>query len=546
MRYLLLMRLSMKHTSTREITKPLIKLKVINIVFVLACIPIDILSARLMSKLVDSAIASNLHGVIFNGSMYLIVFLAAVLAKFVFQVNFSKMYTVCKHKCKIIFYKLLYDLPLYKLFMFEEGRLKESIDDDLSSTLNRVVFYYPNIISHATSTIIYSAYIAKYSFVSSITLVIIGILQIIPPITTKLYFEKNYADTRDVEAKITNLILESYRGFSVIKLFNLNVWFLSRISVIHNKYKKVGVKGIKTTATENTISNLISTIIKYGTYALFGLLVFYNIIDRSLGITIIALSTKMYASMMLLFSSLTGIFVSKQAEKRLEDLFKTNSKDTDLGTTINSRLVLNNISISFDGKTIVKNYSHIFPKSGICLIKGRNGCGKTTLLRLLTGLICPSKGNVELNDVNIYNLKAREVVKVFSYLPQEDIKLGITVRDLFCSIENPESQKYAVITSKEFGLDIDSICDTQIYNLSGGERKKVFLSFILAQNNKIVFLDEPTNSLDDDGINILVNKLKDLDALVFVVTHDNYFDEISDYTYHMLEGDIQIEKKDKV
>ena len=97
--------------------------------------------------------------------------------------------------------------------------------------------------------------------------------------------------------------------------------------------------------------------------------------------------------------------------------------------------------------------------------------------------------------------------------------------------------------SKRFNLTDKQINETKISDLSGGERKKVFLALAFAINPKILLLDEPTNSLDEAGKMTLVSLLQRRDNGTLIITHDQLFDSIADCFYRISNGGIIDETK---
>ena len=107
----------------------------------------------------------------------------------------------------------------------------------------------------------------------------------------------------------------------------------------------------------------------------------------------------------------------------------------------------------------------------------------------------------------------------FAYLPQEDATLNLTPYELFCEAEKDEVDS-ALEIARQFGLSEGNIYSTSICDLSGGERKKVYLSRLLARENEFLFLDEPTNCLDSESVEILIEMMKKRKKGWLVITHD--------------------------
>ena len=95
----------------------------------------------------------------------------------------------------------------------------------------------------------------------------------------------------------------------------------------------------------------------------------------------------------------------------------------------------------------------------------------------------------------------------------------------------------------ELGLQEEILSETQISELSGGERKKVYLALGFGVNPKFMLLDEPTNSLDEKGKLVLKQLLKKYSGGAMIITHEDYFDDITDFNYMLNNGGWICEKK---
>lgn len=176
-------------------------------------------------------------------------------------------------------------------------------------------------------------------------------------------------------------------------------------------------------------------------------------------------------------------------------------------------LRVNNLSIEFS-TVLFKNISFsLGNKEKIGLI-GLNGTGKTTLLRILTGLEKPDSGKVEIS-------KEEHI----EYLPQEysfekDILVGEILEEM---VANPKTEMYKVTkVLNRLGLtDIDFYAD--INSFSEGQKMKLYLAKLLITNPTILLLDEPTNHLDITGIRWLENFIKNFEGICIIISHDRVF-----------------------
>ena len=180
-------------------------------------------------------------------------------------------------------------------------------------------------------------------------------------------------------------------------------------------------------------------------------------------------------------------------------------------------LELKHISKAYGGRTLIKDFSYIFLKGDRVGFVGRNGCGKTTLLRILTGHLEPDSGEVE----------AGQTVKI-GYFSQENeymdesMKAIDYVREIGEYIETPEGKVTASALMERFLFD-GTMQWSRIEKLSGGEKRRLYLLRILMGAPNVLVLDEPTNDLDIQTLTILEDYLDSFQGIVAVVSHDRYF-----------------------
>ncbi|WPX97185.1 heme ABC exporter ATP-binding protein CcmA [Candidatus Bandiella euplotis] len=185
-------------------------------------------------------------------------------------------------------------------------------------------------------------------------------------------------------------------------------------------------------------------------------------------------------------------------------------------------LTCDNISAQKNGRTLFSRFGiTLFP--GACLlIKGRNGIGKSTLLRIIANLTHKSEGNIFFNTLNV-KLALHEFYSLLFYINTQDIldKNQTVLQNLkfWAKLYNQEINILAAV--KTFALE--PYVHTAVSNLSQGFKQRVLLARLLLNNTKIWLLDEPLNGLDNYGKDIFVNLVKARcmqSGIVIIVTHD--------------------------
>lgn len=183
---------------------------------------------------------------------------------------------------------------------------------------------------------------------------------------------------------------------------------------------------------------------------------------------------------------------------------------------------INNISFKYDKKTAELTLNDInlnLKEASINVLLGLNGCGKTTLLKLLAGLEKPLSGAIYYDGEELTKISIKERSKRFSYVPQHSYVIGdILVRDylLFGTAnklafyQSPGEEEKQLVASVSERLGITHLLDKNIGEVSGGERQIIFIACALIQDTPIILLDEPTSALDIKNQNKVLTVLKEI------------------------------------
>lgn len=189
--------------------------------------------------------------------------------------------------------------------------------------------------------------------------------------------------------------------------------------------------------------------------------------------------------------------------------------------------VAHHVSKSFDGKVILNDFNYIFSRYEKLGIVGDNGVGKSTFIKLLLDRIQPDSGYFEIG----------ETVK-FGYYSQEGIhfdegkKVIDAIRDVAEHIYFDEKHHYSA--SQFLQLFLFSPTDQQklIEKLSGGEKRRLYLAMVLMSKPNFLILDEPTNDLDIQTLEILEDYLSKFSGCLIVISHDRFFmDRCVEHTF---------------
>lgn len=193
------------------------------------------------------------------------------------------------------------------------------------------------------------------------------------------------------------------------------------------------------------------------------------------------------------------------------------------GRRIGKKVIeLENVSKSYDGRTLFEDFSYKFTPSDRLGIIGGNGAGKSTLMNIVTGRLEPDAGKVEIGktihigyfdqhsdhllDALDENQRVIDYIKEVAEVVTTADGNKITASQMLEKFLFPPDQQYA-----------------PIHKLSGGEKRRLFLLQVLMEAPNVLILDEPTNDLDVQTLAILEDYLENFNGCVIVVSHDRYF-----------------------
>ncbi|MCX7875746.1 MAG: ABC transporter ATP-binding protein [Melioribacteraceae bacterium] len=190
---------------------------------------------------------------------------------------------------------------------------------------------------------------------------------------------------------------------------------------------------------------------------------------------------------------------------------------------------------------------------------GPNGCGKSTLLKLISRMIKPEKGEIRVYDKDLFNYNHKQLSKLISYVPQNNYSVfpysvyEIVMMGRFhnLSLLGFESgDDVEIVKSAMNEMQVYHLAKKGIKELSGGEAQRVFIARAIAQQSKMILLDEPTSHLDIEHQIMIFEKLSDLNSVhkrtIITVSHDlNLVANFSKRIILMMNGEVKLDGNKK-
>ncbi len=193
------------------------------------------------------------------------------------------------------------------------------------------------------------------------------------------------------------------------------------------------------------------------------------------------------------------------------------------------------VSKAFDEKVILKDFYYNFARFEKMGIVGNNGTGKSTFIKMLLGLVKPDSGKFDIGETVNFGYFSQDGLKF-----RDDQKVIDIITDIADYIDLGGGRHMTASQFLNYFLFTPEMQHNYVAKLSGGEKRKLYLCTVLMRNPNFLILDEPTNDLDIQTLQILEEYLQDFPGCVIVVSHDRYFmDKVVDHLL-VFNGDGQI------
>ncbi len=215
--------------------------------------------------------------------------------------------------------------------------------------------------------------------------------------------------------------------------------------------------------------------------------------------------------------------LERKAHQRIEERqVRLKSKNVYIGSKI---FECQYVSKAFENKVILKDFYYNFARFEKMGIIGNNGAGKSTFIKLLLGLVQPDNGKFDIGETVRFGYFSQE-----GLLFDEQQKVIDVITDIAEYVDLGAGKHLTASQLLQFFLFTPEQQHNYVYKLSGGERRKLHLCTVLMRNPNFLVLDEPTNDLDIQTLQVLEEYLQDFPGCVIIVSHDRYFmDKVVDH-----------------
>lgn len=404
--------------------------------------------------------------------------------------------------------------PMTKIKQKSSGYYLSIFHNDLQDIKNNVFKNYLNMIDYLFSFIVLIAVLSYFSYV----LLIVVCVNIVVLKFLTLFLEKWNTKIIDAYNKQKNTFLDKMLniiyGFSKFVFQNKVGLFVKQILI---KSKILSREKIKHDLKNNGINVVIDSFIAISQFLILvivGLLFYNDFLQIGVFLVIVGISTEFINLSNDFNSSILEIRSTKNIKAKVKNIF---IDDENKNLTIINKvetIKIENANFSYQDKKIFENLNVSFQKNKKYLIVAPNGRGKSTLIKLILGLLKLEKGQILIDDININNINLKSFHHNIIFLDNNpyvfntNLENNITIYDT--EVKQNEYQK--AINEALVDFDLKN-------NLSSGQKQRINISRLFYNPKKIIILDEALANIDKNRRNIIENNLLNLDATIINITH---------------------------
>lgn len=496
-----------------------------------------ILTAYGMKDVVNGATQQNIKLLEKGG----LILLGLVLLQLALKIFNNNMYERAKAKIEIKIRTRVFERIVTKdyaqLSAHHSGDLLNRLNSDVQTICNGVTGLIPNIVSLITKLV--SAVVIMISMDPLFAMIFLtgGLLIAVTTRFFRNYLKSIHKQAQEAEGNVNSFFQESITSILVIKVFNAYEQIIKKARELQLKSYKVRIKRATISIFANTGIQMAFSMGYLFAMVLAGFRVYQGRIDVGEMTAILQLVNQIQGPLSALAGVLPtfyGIIASAERIMEIEeydDELDVNEKIEDVYGFYDKleSIDFRNITFKYNRDLVFDDASITINKGDFAAITGISGIGKSTLLKLLLGVIYPENGEITIKSADSGRVADKSTRDLFSYVPQGNLLLSGTLREnitFMCEGKTDEEIDRAITLScaDEFIRDLPEGLETTVgergLGLSEGQIQRIAIARAILYDAPILLLDEATSALDEGTEERLLRNLRGLDnRTCIIITH---------------------------
>ncbi len=521
-----------------------------KIIFVLSLLSvlasfISVLFATVSKNVVDAAVNGTkeqfLNTIVFTGIVVLSQLVVQVLISIVSVITENKI--ILKNKRD--FFGEILNKDFSKIKSYHTGDLMSRINTDVHVVFDGVVDIIPVTLSLLSQLIF--GFVLLFTYDPLYAVIYLAALPVIMLISRlfKKKIKEIHKDVVESEGRIRGNIQENLSNVLVVKAFSKEKNKKSLLKLLQNQNYCCIIRKNKVGISVNLLFSLLLTAgycltVIWGAYRISrGIYSFGTLVAMIELVSLVQAPMKSFSGIMPQYFSMIA-----SAERILEILGLERDGDGEVEADSRAlnmnfeKIIIEELSFSYDGQKVLDNYTAEIHKGEFVVLKGQSGIGKSTLMKILLGVLKPEGGSAVVMCSDRQYYIGKETRSLFSYVPQGNMIFSGSIKDNITFSEKCDEEllekaiKCAcledVINQQEFG--IDTVIGENGTGLSEGQNQRVAIARAVYNNTQVILLDEATSALDEETAHIVLENLKSLGKTIIMISHTSEAIDASDIT----------------
>lgn len=491
---------------------------------VLSIFPPCLYSILINQIMIDRQINKLLYIVFGYILVYIFQSIVIIINKFLSNKIFSKL--CLKIRKKILHNYMKIDVSVYE--SYDPADLKNRIENDVTTIQS---FLYSQVLNFIY-LIVYSIVICIIFFSLNAILAIIGLIMVPISFIFVRFLGKKISmlseKQRELQSEYESFLHETFQNWKEVKLYNLE----NDRNKIYEKYKlkmsKLFVSKHKYWFINRSfISFKDFFITKMNLYFVGGLL----IINNSLNVGVLLAFMNYYSQFFSNIDNISNLFVEfKNTLPNIERVLEILNMDIPKKKRVkisSNNIILKNIDFRYKEKYIFKNLNLNINSYEHIAIVGKSGVGKTTLSKLITGIVKPEKGVILIGNFDINLLSSESIAQKIGIVSQNPFMLNISIKENLLLGNKQVSDETLMNICKKVNMydyikslpnGFDTIIGEKGLKLSGGQKQRLSIARVLIKDPDIIIFDEATSSLDSENESLVIDTIKKLSKEKTLIT----------------------------